>query len=115
MKTIARIFAISLMATLLSSAAHATGYFSNVDPILRLQLDYDSNDVELRAAYLSGYVAGVARSTQGNTWCPVEQLGSEELRRVVSSYLERNPSIASETPDAAITTALKASFPCAGK
>jgi len=100
-----------LIATLLFAPCMASAEFLSGNDLLSRM---NSEEV-MQRMFALGYVAGVSDAQQHVFSCPPSGVTNGQVRDVVRSYLEANPSIRHKTADLLVTDALKQVWPCANR
>lgn len=109
------LYGLCPLLLLASTAVQGTGYFSRPDSLDPLHLAYDGGDPDTRAAYYSGYVAGVADSTLGSAWCPTARISARQVNEIVARHLNEHKAAPDGNAEVTVLAALAASFPCSGR
>jgi len=100
----------TLMAILFLPSMASAEFLTGNDLLSRM----NSEEVVQRMFAL-GYVAGVSDAQQHVFSCPPSGVTNGQVRDVVRSYIEANPSIRHKTADMLVTDALKQVWPCANR
>ena len=98
---------IALLATA-SVAAHAE-FFSGNDLLGKMNGEFGDKMVAL------GYVMGVFDVARGAEHCPPDNITAGQVRDMVKSHLETNPSVRHILADLQVRYVLKNAWPCAKK
>lgn len=106
-----------MLFVLMMFAECSYAVFRNGNELAKEMVEYEKSDNDntvewYRSGEYSGYVTGVADSTNSISWCPPRNVIASQIIKVVSKYLNNNPESLHFSAKSLVEEALKESFPC---